>query len=48
VELAMHISGSDFLRLGIIIGGAMIICFIIIRQIVRRMKITEALKLGED
>ena len=48
VELAMHISGSDFLRLGIIIGGAMIVCFIIIRQIVRRMKITEALKLGED
>ncbi len=48
VELAMHISGADFLRLGIIIGSAMILCFIIIRQIVRRMKITEALKLGED
>ena len=48
VELAMHISGGDFLRLGLIIGGVMIACFIIIRQIVRRMKITEALKLGED
>ena len=48
VGLEMHISGADFLRLGIIIGGAMIACFIIIRRIVRRMKITEALKLGED
>ena len=41
-------SGMDFARLAVIIGGAMLICFIIIRQIVRRMKITEALKLGED
>ena len=48
VELEMYISGMDFARLAVIIGGAMLICFIIIRQIVRRMKITEALKLGED
>ncbi len=48
VELATYVSGSDFLRLGIIIGGAMILCFLVIHGIVRRMKITEALKLGED
>jgi len=48
VSLEMIVSGADFLRLAVIIGSAMILCFIVIRQIVRRMKITEALKLGED
>ena len=48
VQLEMFISGMDFARLAVIIGGSMLVCFIIIRHIVRRMKITEALKLGED
>ena len=48
VSLATYISGADFLRLGVIIGASIIVCFIIIRQIIRRLKITEALKLGED
>ena len=48
VSLETFISGEDFLRLGVIIGASIIVCFIIIRQIIRRMKITEALKLGED
>ena len=48
VSLETYISGADFLRLGVIIGASIIVCFIIIRQIIRRMKITEALKLGED
>ena len=48
VELTTYVSGADFLRLGLIIGGAMILCFLVIHGIVRRMKITEALKLGED
>ena len=43
-----YISGMDMIRLGIIVGAAIIICFIIIRSIIKRLKITEALKLGED
>ena len=48
VSLSTYVSGMDLLRLGVIIGTSIILCFIIIRQIIRRMKITEALKLGED
>ena len=48
VPLEMYTSGMDFLRLALIIGGSMLLCYIIIRRIVRRMKITDALKLGED
>ncbi len=35
-------------RLGIIVGVAIIVCFVIIRGIIKKLKITEALKLGED
>ncbi len=48
VELSTYTSGMDFLRIGIVIGTAVILCFFIIRSIIRRMKVTEALKLGED
>ncbi len=48
IKLMTYISGMDMIRLGIIVGAAIIICFIIIRSIIKRLKITEALKLGED
>ena len=48
IKLLTYISGGDMIRLGIIIGGAIIACFIIIRTIIKKLKITEALKLGED
>ena len=48
VTLSTYVSGMDFLRLAVIIGSAMILCFVIIRRMIRRMKITDALKLGED
>ena len=48
VPLEMYTSAADFLRLTLIIGGSMLLCYIIIHRIVRRMKITDALKLGED
>ena len=43
-----YISGMDMIRLGVIIGVAIIVCFMIIRRIIKGLKITEALKLGED
>ncbi|MBO6165402.1 MAG: ABC transporter permease [Eubacterium sp.] len=48
IKLLTYVSGADMIRLGVIIGGAMIACFIIIRTIIKKLKITEALKLGED
>ncbi|MBR0145811.1 MAG: ABC transporter permease [Eubacterium sp.] len=48
VPLSTFVSGTDLLRLAVIIGASIIICFIIIRQIIRRMKITDALKMGDD
>ncbi len=48
IKLLTYISGMDMARLGIIVGVAIIVCFVIIRGIIKKLKITEALKLGED
>ena len=48
IKLMTYISGMDMIRLGVIIGVAIIVCFMIIRRIIKGLKITEALKLGED
>ena len=39
---------GDFIRLGVIIGLMILICLLILGVIIRRMKIAQALKLGED
>ncbi|MBQ6679821.1 MAG: ABC transporter permease [Lachnospiraceae bacterium] len=39
---------TDSVRLAVIIGGMVILCLIVIGVIIRRMKIAQALKLGED
>lgn len=40
--------GGDILRMAGVIIGVMVICIVILGIMVRRMKITQALKLGED
>lgn len=39
---------SDMIRLGVCIGFMLFICFIVIRTILKKMKITQVLKLGEE
>ena len=39
---------GDFIRLGIIIGLMIFVCLMILAAIIRKMKIAQALKLGED
>jgi len=39
---------GDMIRLGVIMAVMLIICFIIIRRILGKMKVAQALKLGED
>ncbi len=39
---------SDIVRLGIIVGAMILICLFVLGGIIRRMKIAQALKLGED
>ncbi len=41
-------SGTDILRLLVIIGIVMVLCLSVITVMIRRMKIAQALKLGED
>lgn len=49
-NIALHIVGygSDMIKLFAVILSVVLICFIVIRRILGGMKITEALKLGED
>ena len=48
VKLITQVSAFDMLRLCIVMGVVIILCFTIIRRIVKKMNIAEALKLGED
>ena len=48
IPINIFIDFKDFVRLGSIILFTFIICFLIIRSIVKRLKITEVIKLGED
>ena len=48
LSLATIIAESDMIRLGVILTATVIICMVILRRIIRKMNITQALKLGED
>jgi Predicted permease. len=48
VKLLTYVSGADMIRLCIIMMIAIVACFMIIRGIIKKLKIAEALKLGED
>ena len=39
---------GDFIRLGIVIGGMILVCLVILGVLISRIKIAQALKLGED
>lgn len=49
-NIAIHIVGygSDMVKLFVVVLLMVLICFFVIRRILARMKIAEALKLGED
>ena len=48
LPLQVVLKASDNIRLGIVVGLVVIICLLILGWIIRRMKIAQALKLGED
>lgn len=48
LPLVVDPATSDIVRLALIIAAVILLCMIILGIIVRRMKITQALKLGED
>ncbi len=39
---------SDMARISVVLGAVMLICFAILRQIVKKMKIAQALRMGEE
>lgn len=39
---------SDMVRLGVATGVMLIVCFIVIASILKKMKVTQVLKLGEE
>lgn len=41
-------AASDYLRLGIVIGLMIVVCMIVLGVLISKIKITQALKLGED
>lgn len=41
-------SSSDYLRLGAVIGMMIVVCMIVLSVLISKIKITQALKLGED
>jgi putative ABC transport system permease protein len=41
-------AASDYLRLGIVIGLMIVVCMIVLGMLISKIKITQALKLGED
>ncbi len=41
-------AASDYLRLGVVIGLMIVVCMIVLGVLISKIKITQALKLGED
>lgn len=39
---------NDYLRLGIVIGAMILVCMVILTVLISKIKVTQALKLGED
>lgn len=48
IAIALTVNPLDIIKLSIVVVVMFIICFIVIRTILKRMNITQALKLGED
>ena len=48
IPVGIFIDVWDYIRLGIVLILTFALCFVIIRSIVKRLKITEVIKLGED
>ncbi len=48
IPLTVVSQTADHVRLGIIVGAMILLCLIILAVIIRKMKIAQALKLGED
>jgi putative ABC transport system permease protein len=48
IPLEIVSQASDFLRLGIVIGLMIVICLVILGALISKIKIAQALKLGED
>ena len=48
IPLDIYVDANDMIRLGIIFISAFVISFVIIKRIIRNLRITEVLKLGED
>jgi putative ABC transport system permease protein len=48
LPLELVSNGSDVLRLLVVVGSVMLACMVILGWLISKMKITQALKLGED
>lgn len=48
IAVRIYMDMSDVIRILVIVLAAVIVCFIVIRRILKNMKIAQALKLGED
>ena len=48
IPLMIIFKASDLMRMCIIVGVMLVVCFIVIYRIIKKMNITKAIKLGED
>lgn len=48
IPLEVISEGSDLMRLGIVIGAIIVACMVVLCVLISKIKITQALKLGED
>ena len=48
IPLEIISSTSDFIRLGAVIGIMLVICMVILGMLISKIRISQALKLGED
>ena len=48
IPLEIISSTSDFIRLGSVIGIMLVICMVILGMLISKIRISQALKLGED
>ena len=48
LPLVLVSENSDLLRILIVVGSVMLVCMVILGWLISKLKITQALKLGED
>jgi putative ABC transport system permease protein len=48
VSIEVLMGGSDMIKLFLVVLAVLVICLLILRNLVKNMKIAQALKLGED